>query len=241
MEICRCQSQNDVEYSQFGGNFTSSEIIPNGEQGLICIHCGQCAAIKKTKNEPYKSLDCHLMDPLRIGQDGWRLAEDPEDLFRHQILNFGCFRVNEPPNKDEFECYYSSPIEDLDQVWLLWDRGQACGFVTLRVESQAFPEHDNLVIVDTAFIRKKARGQGYLTSLIISLMQDSSTNVEVGFSEPISNKMLIAVLRLLRKRPDFRQRVWLVNEGRHERQILWWSSAKLARQRSMDLATILRI
>ena len=174
------------------------------------------------------------MDPLRIGQSGWSLAENPEDLFRHQILNFGVYRVNEPPNKDEFECNYSNPVEDLDQVWLLWDQGQACGFVTLRFESQVF--HD-LVIVDTAFIQKKARGRGHLTSLIIELLKDN----EVGFSEPISNKMLAAVLRLLKKRPDCRQKVWLVNESRHERQILWWSSAKLARQRNMDLPTLLKI
>ena len=52
--------------------------------------------------------------------------------------------------------------------------------------------------------------------------------------------MLIVLMKLLKKNPNQRERIWLVNEENGERQILWWSAMKIARQRNIDLKSILK-
>ena len=124
------------------------------------------------------------------------------------------------------------------QVHLLWHQSKASGFLTIRPYSEAF-EDSNLSIIDTVYIRKSARGHGFLSKFLEAKLNNDDSN-ELGFSDPISNSMLIVLMKLLKKNPNQRERIWLVNEENGERQILWWSAMKIARQRNIDLKSILK-
>ena len=229
--ICSCQNPS-VSYTEYGGSFTKTEV--SQLNGLICIDCKKCIAIKNN-NGNYKSVDNLLLCDSNILKNGWILAVNSQDLFKHKLLNFVQYRINEPPNKELFECNYSEP-KIQDQIYLLWTQSYASGFITVREHSEAF-QNSNLSIVDTVYIRKSARGNGYLTSFLKTCL----TAKELGFSDPISNSMLIVLMKLLKKYPEYREKIWLINEENGERQILWWSAIKLARQRSLNLKSILNI
>ena len=124
------------------------------------------------------------------------------------------------------------------QIHLLWHQSKASGFITIRPYSEAF-EDSNLSIIDTVYIRKSARGHGFLSKFLAAKLNNDDSN-EFGFSDPISNSMLIVLMKLLKKNPNQRERIWLVNEENGERQILWWSAMKIARQRNIDLKSILK-
>ena len=127
------------------------------------------------------------------------------------------------------------------QIHLLWHQSKASGFITIRPYSEAF-EDSNLSIIDTVYIQKSARGHGFLSKFLEAKLNnnDDDDSNELGFSDPISNSMLIVLMKLLKKNPNQRERIWLVNEENGERQILWWSAMKIARQRNIDLKSILK-
>ena len=56
----------------------------------------------------------------------------------------------------------------------------------------------DLTILDTIFISKDGRGRGYCKNLIQDLIE---TYGELGFSSPMSNGMLICILRFLKQNP----------------------------------------
>ena len=60
------------------------------------------------------------------------LANNGDDEFRHLVLNFIVYRVNESPTSSNYESNYGTPINGLDHVLLLWEGGQAVGFATVR-------------------------------------------------------------------------------------------------------------
>ena len=78
----------------------------------------------------------------------------------------------------------------------------------------------------------------FLSKFLEAKLNDDSN--ELGFSDPVSNSMLIVLMKILKKNPNQRERIWLVNEENGERQILWWSAMKIARQRNIDLKSILK-
>ena len=61
------------------------------------------------------------------------LASDEEDMYVHLVLNFVVYRLNEPPASSNYECNYGAPKLGLDKILLLWERGQAVGFATIRL------------------------------------------------------------------------------------------------------------
>ena len=73
-----------------------------------------------------------------------------------------------------------------------------------------------------------------LTKLLNNVQKD------LAFSQPVSNKMLKLLLRLLKQNPELRERIWIVDRDLEQKQILWWSAAKIARERNLDLKTILK-
>ena len=80
---------------------------------------------------------------------------------------------------------------------------------------------------------------GFLSKFLEAKLNNDDSN-ELGFSDPISNSMLIVLMKILKKNANQRERIWLVNEENGERQILWWSAMKIARQRNIDLKSILK-
>lgn len=132
----------------------------------------------------------------------------------------------------------SEPVKDVDHVYLLWINRKASGFITLRPCSDSFAEHD-LDIIDTVFLRKNVRSQGHVTKFILKKLQQDPEQ-DLGFSQPVSNQMLRSLLRLLKTAPEYRDRIWIVDEATEERQMLWWSAKKIARQRDIDIKDLMK-
>ena len=61
------------------------------------------------------------------------LVDNEKDMYRHLVLNFVVYRLNEPPTSSNYECNYGTPNPGLEKVLLLWDQGQAVGFATIRL------------------------------------------------------------------------------------------------------------
>ena len=98
-------------------------------------------------------------------------------------------------------------------------------------------DFQNIDIIDTVFIRKSARGFGCFTRFIQERLNGTK---DLGFSEPISNKMLVRLLKYLKSNAEARERIWLVNESTGKKVILWWSILRIAKKQNVDLSNILK-
>ena len=93
--------------------------------------------------------------------------------------------------------------------------------------------------VDTVFLRQTSRGQGNVSKFVLTKLLNN-VQKDLAFSQPVSNKMLKLLLRLLKQNPELRERIWIVDRDLEQKQILWWSAAKIARERNLDLKTMLK-
>ena len=121
-----------------------------------------------------------------------------------------------------------------------------------------------MVVLDTVFVRKSYRGNGDTKSLINQLLNApnsllSQTRVDhsenellgrFGLSSPISNGMFCLLIRMIAKDAKYfsdvqnvtvplKERIWLVDEVNDDCINVWWSVMKIARERSIDLRSIL--
>ena len=118
-------------------------------------------------------------------------------------------------------------------------------------------------IIDTIFVRMSHRGKGYTKSLISKLItspeellqQDlsyycMSSEKLLGFSSPISNSMFCLVMRLIlaneSRTPNdpnntllIKERLWIVEDIDEHVRNIWWSAAKIAKERHLDIRNIL--
>ena len=113
------------------------------------------------------------------------------------------------------------------------------------------PVYSEIIVLDSIFVRKSHRHQGLATDLIKKLMdigpdhscEDTCDHREcglapvkpglVGLSQPVSTSMLLVTLRLLKSRPDLRDRVVLVDDCDGSRGNLWWSAMKICKDRQI--------
>ena len=95
------------------------------------------------------------------------------------------------------------------------------------------------LLVDTVFLRKSSRGQGYVSKFVLTKLLNN-VQKDLAFSQPVSNKMLKLLLKLSKQNPELRERIWIVDQDMEQKQILWWSAPKIARERSLDLKTMLK-
>ena len=122
----------------------------------------------------------------------------------------------------------------------------------------------SMIILDTLFVRKSFRGRGFTKLLINQLLMTpdsvlSQTSVErsenestnlFGLSCPISNGMFCLLIRMMVKDAKYhsdlqnaaiplKERIWIVDEVHEDYINVWWSVIKIARERSIDLKSIL--
>ena len=94
-----------------------------------------------------------------------------------------------------------------------------------------------MLVLDSIFVRQSHRRQGLATELIkrllVQLSSDPHNDQLLGLSQPVSNSMLVTTLRLLKSRPDLRDRVVLVDDSDGSRGNLWWSAIKLCKDRQI--------
>ena len=122
----------------------------------------------------------------------------------------------------------------------------------------------SMIVLDTVFVRKSHRGNGDTKSLINQLLNApnfllSQTRVDhsenellsrFGLSSPISNGMFCLLIRMIAKDSKYfsdvqnvtvplKERIWLVDEVNGDCINVWWSVMKIARERSIDLRSVL--
>ena len=98
-------------------------------------------------------------------------------------------------------------------------------------------DFQSIDIIDTVFIKKSARGLGSFTRFVQQRLKNTQ---DLGFSEPISNNMLVRLLKFLKSNPEARERIWLVNESTGKKVILWWSIIRIAKKQNVDLSNVLK-
>ena len=121
-----------------------------------------------------------------------------------------------------------------------------------------------MIILDTIFVRKSHRGKGHTKSLIneliaspdvliyqSGLVYSSSFESSLGFSSPISNSMFCLLIRMISEdeklhrntptdRTATKEKLWLVENLNESPQNIWWSAAKISRERKLDIKQILK-
>merc|ERR1712083_198501 len=98
-------------------------------------------------------------------------------------------------------------------------------------------------VVDTIFVRKSHRRMGITQKLLKTIFstqdENENTNIlertllsNVGFSSPLSNGMLLLVVKMLSSRKEWRWRAWEVTGGggEGEKSILWIMAKKEMRK-----------
>lgn len=226
-----CTACNDFSGHNYNsGSFTQVEAFPD-TPALICLKCKQCAAIKQ--ESIFCSIDSLLVDRQEPQRQGWLCVRNEQDALRHAVLSRVIYRLNESPDPSKFECEFALPDYDLDQTFLLWVQGKAAGFATLRSPIK------DMRVVDTVFVRKECRGQGQAQKLVAQLVATLDKDVQLGFSNPVSDGMLKVILKFLAdgQNKRVRERIWLVKQ--EDRQVLWWAAFKLCKQRGIDIKKLL--
>ena len=199
-------------------------------EGVICPTCKSCIALY-TKEGLLQNVEQSLASNSHR-QNGWQKAETEEDFNKHLILNFVTYRYNESPNQDNFESNFDVPLTQ-DKVMLMWVDNIAVGFATVRLDVDCS-------VIDTVFVRQSHRRTGLASLLIQDLLEGPKEGTSLlGLSQPISNGMFAVMLRFLLKHPTHRNSVFLIDKDDVGRQYLWWSAAKLARERNIVLKSLM--
>ena len=94
--------------------------------GLICLVCNKCVAVKI--NGKYQSVT-ELLTTNEPVKNGWILSTN---TWTHSLLNDVSYRINDPPNANNYECRYSPPDMKTDLLYILYDEKVAQGFATIR-------------------------------------------------------------------------------------------------------------
>merc|ERR1711973_391846 len=119
----------------------------------------------------------------------------------------------------DFEADFDVPNEAKDTILLAWHGNRAVGFSTLKTCSET-------VVIDSIFVRKSFRRQGLATALILYLLEPTK--------DPISTSMLLVTLDVLKKHPDHRKRVVIIDESSDDFGNLWWSAMKICKDRKIS-------
>ncbi len=205
--------------------------------GLVCIQCNKCVALKLDNVDRYLSLDSLLRDETNPPSvDGWHPVRGCEDVLKQRILNHVVYKINEPPLKEEFECNYTDADMEVDTIYLLWSSGKAVGFITSRLSSVL----RSTEVTDTIFISLAFRGRGYMRSYLKQRLDACELeDLQLAFSNPVSNKLLRVLLKFMKVNSGCRERIWIADEANKRRDVLWWSALKLTRDRGLSLRDFL--
>jgi len=227
---------NSTQIASLTSEYQSSENYNCNEvpfKLLACGTCYQCVAVNWEFGVGDEDIEDALTRNVKAEgavSDGWHLAKTARDRQRHLMLNFGIYRVNESAQHADFEADFDVPNEAKDTILLAWHGNRAVGFSTLKTCSET-------VVIDSIFVRKSFRRQGLATALILYLLEptkDSISTSLLGLSQPISTSMLLVTLDVLKKHPDHRKRVVIIDESSDDFGNLWWSAMKICKDRKIS-------
>lgn len=166
--------------------------------------------------------------------DGWHKVETKLDRLRHFILSHVLYRQKEERKAEDNSCLFDIPDPD-DVVRLLWSHNQAIGFYTLKPKGSLVEERMSsyqMVMLDSAYVRKEHRGKGFGQSLLEDLALEYCGE-DIGLSTPVSEPMYRAVERFLRKNPHLKYKLWELHGTGSEgnKKLLWLSIVKRLRNK----------
>uniref|UniRef100_A0A6I8NA51 Family with sequence similarity 169 member B n=2 Tax=Ornithorhynchus anatinus TaxID=9258 RepID=A0A6I8NA51_ORNAN len=127
------------------------------------------------------------------------------------ILNHVIFgRLERNLNDDMFFLPHSAK----EHAKIFWKNGDAAGFYTLKMKGSLCGnntcESYQLPVLDTAFIRRKYRGQGLGITMLNDFCQSFVSEDALGISYPISDAMYRVCRRFLLTHPEEQERLWEV-------------------------------
>ncbi|KAK7867900.1 hypothetical protein R5R35_002823 [Gryllus longicercus] len=189
-----------------------------------CPSCSKCIGFQVP--EGWCSIDQILKRDLQIS--GLHPAISTEDKVIHYILRQ--FLHNEDEYlKDDTRAIFDEPDKH-DVVVLLWINGSAIGFYTLKSKGTWIEETDeayNMTTLDTIFIRKCHRRNGYCQEMLRHICA-SNNDEDIGVSKPISPEMKAALQKFLTDQPHMRSRLWEINGtgGEGHQKLVWYVLAK---------------
>ncbi|CAL8069210.1 unnamed protein product [Orchesella dallaii] len=172
---------------------------------LKCTSCDKSVAL--LFNGAYCVLEKLLHDETK--EDGWHKVESISDRLVLYILSQIIYREYEVPDEDELAVEYALPPQT-DICKVLWIKNSAVGFYSAKPRGSLdleTMEWYSMAVLDTLFIRKPCRRNGYaLSSLKDLLLEFPDQNV--GLSFPISQSMKKVASKYLNLHPNDRMKLW---------------------------------
>ncbi|XP_071449583.1 protein FAM169B-like [Hetaerina americana] len=189
---------------------------------ITCPACDVCIGINLKGK--WKNVDQVLGSGGE--RNGWIEVSSVEDKAVHFVLSKVLYEQYEPPDSHNFESPYDLP-ESSDVVKILWCKGIAVGFYTLKLKgtwNEEMGSKYEMNTLDTAYIRNSHRRKGYGTSILYDLV-NTYPGENVGLSKPISNSMRMVLSKFLSQHTQYRLNFWEIEGSGSEgfRTLVWYS------------------
>ncbi|XP_070543321.1 protein FAM169B-like isoform X2 [Ptychodera flava] len=142
-------------------------------------------------------------------KNGWMKVTTFGERFVLFVLNHIIFRQWEMEAGDvPYDLHCSK-----ENAKLLWHDNTAIGFYTYKTKGSPVINHCpypwQMTAIDTIFIRKQYRRQGYAMSLLTDFTQ-TFPNEDIGVIQPVSPAMMAVCFKFLSRHPEERDRIWFV-------------------------------
>uniref|UniRef100_A0A1B6CTI9 N-acetyltransferase domain-containing protein n=1 Tax=Clastoptera arizonana TaxID=38151 RepID=A0A1B6CTI9_9HEMI len=216
----RCRSSNSMLYNCKPDFNTINYSI--SIELLNCTVCNICVSIKI--RDSWKYIEDILSNKTK--KDGWQILDGLNDVAAYYLLSQIFYHQHDSPKTELCEATYDIPDKS-DIIKLLWHQNKAVGFYTVKPKgSEAHYSTYNMTTLDTAYIRKSHRRQGFALNLIHDLLFSWPGNI--GFSTPISIAMWKVLEKFLMLHENYKYLLWEV-EGTGEegsRKLIWFCLKK---------------
>ncbi|XP_035702092.1 protein FAM169B isoform X2 [Folsomia candida] len=143
--------------------------------------------------------------------DGWHKIEESWERMVLFVLSQVVYKEYEEPDETLLEVEFAFP-PPTDLIKILWVNEQPVGFYSVKVKGTLDPvamECYRMTTLDTLFIRRDYRGQGWGSSAVKDLLLEFPQE-NIGFSFPISIPMNRVLKKYLEVTPSDRPRFWEV-------------------------------
>ncbi|XP_077988686.1 protein FAM169B-like [Glandiceps talaboti] len=166
-------------------------------------------------------------------QNGWIKVTTFGERVALFVLNRIIFKQLECNDDDVTYLSHTSN----ENAKLLWKNSQAIAFYTYKTKGtavmKACPYVWEIPAVDTIFVRKEYRHQGFATSLLVDFLE-TFPKENIGLINPISDAMMAVCYKFLLSNQEHRDRMWycVPPGGEGYRGNLWLKFISNRRQRT---------
>ncbi|KDR14138.1 protein FAM169B-like isoform X2 [Zootermopsis nevadensis] len=189
---------------------------------LNCSSCNNCVALG------FNDTWCTPQDILADERErnGWFEVSTPRDRVVYYTLSQVIYREFEVPDGEQGEAIFDQP-DPTDIIMVLWLKGQAIGFYTIKPKGSLVEEtmeHYAMHTLDTAYVWSVKRRQGYGMGMLQNITS-SYPGKDIGFSKPISFSMWKVLRKYLQHNADYRNKFWEIEGtgGEGNQKLIWYA------------------